>query len=89
MADLMRQNNNVEVLNQVVFNQAAFRFGNSDALTTDVVERVQKSGECWVQTADWNGRTIMRFSVCNHTTTPADIDRAAKAVLTALNEAQR
>lgn len=78
----------VAVLNDVVFNQATFRFGGSDALTSDVVARVQRSGVCWVQTADWRGRTIMRFSVCNHDTSPEDIERSADAVIQAFKEAR-
>ncbi len=83
-------------LNDVVFNQAIFRFSPgahaddkaADALTAEVVRRTFESGECWVQTSQWHGMTVMRFSVADRATTAADIDRAARAVLKAYAEAR-
>ena len=73
----------IEVVNEVVFNQVALRFGDRDAQTTAVIAAVQEDGTCWAGGATWRGRTVMRFSVANWSTTPDDIDRSARAVLEA------
>lgn len=73
----------IEVVNDVVFNQVALRFGDSDAQTSAVISAVQEDGTCWAGGASWHGRTVMRWSVANWSTTPDDIDRSARAVLEA------
>jgi glutamate/tyrosine decarboxylase-like PLP-dependent enzyme len=96
MRDLLTARPSVACLNEVVFNQAIFRFSVSgrasdgaaaDALTAEVATRARESGECWVQSSTWRNRTVMRFSVVDRATTAADIDRAAAAVLKAYDEA--
>jgi glutamate/tyrosine decarboxylase-like PLP-dependent enzyme len=96
MRDLLTARPGVACLNEVVFNQAIFRFSVSgrasdeaaaDALTAEVATRARESGECWVQSSTWRNRTVMRFSVVDRATTAADIDRAAAAVLKAYDEA--
>jgi glutamate/tyrosine decarboxylase-like PLP-dependent enzyme len=98
MRDLITKRAGVTCLNEVVFNQAIFRFAApgtpgdgaaGDATTTRVATRVRESGECWVQSSQWRGRTVMRFSVSDRATTPADIERAAAAVLKAYDEETR
>jgi glutamate/tyrosine decarboxylase-like PLP-dependent enzyme len=98
MRDLLTARDGVTCLNDVVFNQALFRFAApgrggdeaaGDALTVAVATRVRESGECWVQSSEWRGREVMRFSVADRATTPADIDRAAAAVLKAYDEETR
>ena len=74
----------VEVLNEVVLNQAMVRFGD-DALTRAVVSAVQHEGTCWMSGTTWQGRAAMRISVSNWTTDEADIDRSAAAVLRCLD----
>ncbi len=71
----------VEVLNDVVLNQVLVRFGDHDAVTRDVIARVQENGTCWVGGTVWQGRAAMRFSVSNWSTTPEDIDRSVTAIL--------
>ncbi len=71
----------VEVLNDVVLNQVLVRFGDDDAVTRDVIARVQEDGTCWVGGTVWQGRAAMRFSVSNWSTTPEDIDRSVTAIL--------
>lgn len=73
----------VEVLNDVVFNQVAVRFDSSDAHTSAVVSAVQDAGVCWAGPATWHGETVMRWSVSNWSTTPDDIDRSVRSVLEA------
>jgi glutamate/tyrosine decarboxylase-like PLP-dependent enzyme len=73
----------VEVLNDVVLNQVLLRFGADDAVTDEVIGRVQADGTCWVGGTRWRGQAAMRVSVSNWSTTEADIDRSAEAILAA------
>ena len=73
----------VEVLNDVTLNQVLLRFGADDAVTDDVIARVQADGTCWVGGTRWHGVAAMRVSVSNWSTTEADIDRTADAILAA------
>jgi glutamate/tyrosine decarboxylase-like PLP-dependent enzyme len=73
----------VEVLNDVVLNQVLLRFGANDALTDEVIGRVQEDGTCWVGGTRWHGLAAMRVSVSSWSTTEADIDRSAEAMLAA------
>jgi glutamate/tyrosine decarboxylase-like PLP-dependent enzyme len=73
----------VEVLNDVVLNQVLLRFGANDAVTDEVIGRVQEDGTCWVGGTRWHGVAAMRVSVSNWSTTEADIDRSAEAILAA------
>jgi glutamate/tyrosine decarboxylase-like PLP-dependent enzyme len=79
----------VEVLNDVVLNQALVRFGGDDDLTRRVVTAVQDEGTCWMSGTTWQGRAAMRISVSNWTTDESDIDRSADAVLRCLYEVER
>jgi glutamate/tyrosine decarboxylase-like PLP-dependent enzyme len=82
----------VEILNDVVLNQVLVAFhpvgspdpAEADALTRAVVTRVQEEGTAWMGTTVWHGRTAMRISVSNWSTTEADADRTADAVLRAI-----
>jgi glutamate/tyrosine decarboxylase-like PLP-dependent enzyme len=73
----------IEVLNDVVLNQVLLRFGANDALTDEVIARVQDDGTCWVGGTRWQGVAAMRVSVSNWSTTEADIDRSVEAIVKA------
>jgi len=73
----------IEVLNEVVLNQALLRFGGDDAATAAVVARVQEEGTCWLGGTVWQGRAAMRVSVSGWRTTEADADRSADAIAAA------
>ena len=80
----------VTILNEVVLNQVLVQFagGNgtgSDETTRDVIARVQAEGTCWAGGAVWQGRHAMRISVSNWSTTDADIDRSADAMVACYN----
>jgi glutamate/tyrosine decarboxylase-like PLP-dependent enzyme len=77
----------VELLNDVVLNQLLVRFGGSDAITKDVIARVQASGECWFAGTVWQGVSAMRVSVVNWQTTESDVDRSVEAIRTAVEAA--
>ena len=71
----------VEVLNDVVLNQVLVRFRDCDAVTRDVIDRVQHDGTCWCSGSVWQGRAVMRISVSNWSTDEADVDRSVAAIL--------
>jgi glutamate/tyrosine decarboxylase-like PLP-dependent enzyme len=71
----------VEVLNEVTLNQVLVCFGDSDAITRDVVRRVQEDGTCWLGGSTWHGKAVMRISVSGWATTEADADLSTDAIL--------
>ena len=85
----------VTILAPVVLNQALASFGpgpegdhnaadaDDDALTDAVIAAVQAEGTAWLGATTWQGRRAMRISVSDTSTTEADVDRAADAVLRA------
>jgi glutamate/tyrosine decarboxylase-like PLP-dependent enzyme len=90
MAERLGAAEGVEILNDVVLNQVLVRFtppggGDADAFTREVMTRVQDSGEAWMGGTTWHGMGAMRISVSNWSTTEADIDRTAAAILRAMN----
>jgi glutamate/tyrosine decarboxylase-like PLP-dependent enzyme len=87
MADHLRAEPGVEVLNDVVLNQVLVRFGDSDERTREVIRRVQEDGTCWLGGSLWHGKAAMRVSVSNWSTREADIDLSAEAILRAAGQA--
>jgi glutamate/tyrosine decarboxylase-like PLP-dependent enzyme len=67
-------------LNDVVFNQALFSFGD-DATTRRIITAIQEDGTCWCGVTVCQGRTAMRLSVSNWATTETDIDRSVEAIV--------
>jgi glutamate/tyrosine decarboxylase-like PLP-dependent enzyme len=74
----------VTIANDVVLNQVLVDFGDQ-ASTDRVVERVQRSGECWMGATTWHGRRLMRISVSSWRTTEEDVDRSVAAVRAAMS----
>ncbi len=74
--------NGFEVLNDVVFNQVMIRC-ETDDLTVKTMENVQESGECWAGGSVWDGRKVIRISVCSWATTSEDVTRSVTAFATA------
>ncbi len=88
MADRLKGSPGVRILNDVVLNQVLVRFeapgADADALCRAVITRVQQDGTCWLSGSKWHEMQVMRISVSNWSTTDADIDRSADAILAAL-----
>lgn len=80
-ADRLAREPGIAVLNDVVLNQVLARFGDDDDLTRDVVRRVQEDGTCWLGGSTWHGQAVMRISVSNWSTTEADVDLSAEAIV--------
>jgi glutamate/tyrosine decarboxylase-like PLP-dependent enzyme len=81
MADLLAAGG-ATINNDVVLNQVLVGFG--DLTHTDAIaEAVQRDGTCWLGATTWRGQRLLRVSVSNWTTTEADIERSAEAILRA------
>ena len=89
MAERLAREPGVEILNEVELNQVAVRFGagdtpeRGDALTTEVIARIQADGTCFAEGAKWRDREIMRLSVISWPTSDADADRSVEAIIAA------
>jgi len=77
-----------EILNDVVFNQVLAAC-DSEELTTQTIQYIQQSGECWVGGAIWQGKAVIRISVCSWATTTQDITRSVRAFVSARGKARR
>ena len=73
------------VLNDVVLNQVLVSFGSAEK-TLRTIERIQQQGVCWCGSTVWQGRTAMRISVSNWSTTEADVEISLRAMLGAASE---
>lgn len=80
-AELLAQGG-FQVLNEVVFNQVLVA-GDSPAETEALLQALQRSGEIWCGGSEWQGRPVIRLSVCGAETTEADIKRAVAAFVKA------
>ena len=95
MADRLREEDGVEILNDVVLNQVLVRFsppgGGDEAavgeFTRRVIAAVQADGTCWLGGTTWHGLAAMRISVSNWSTTEADADISVDAILRCAREA--
>jgi len=87
-AEILGRDPRVELLNDVVLNQVLVRFrpesGSIDDYTRAVIARVQRDGTCWLAGTTWHGMAAMRISVSNWSTSEADVERSAAAILLAL-----
>jgi len=76
-----------KVLNDIVFNQVLVSC-ETDELTTKTIERIQELRECWVGGSSWNGKKVIRISICSWATTSEDIIRSVRSFNQALNQAR-
>jgi len=73
-----------EVLNDVVLNQVLVSFGSAEN-TRRVIAGVQNEGTCWCGGTEWHGRTAMRISVSNWSTSDQDVERSVAAIVQIAN----
>jgi glutamate/tyrosine decarboxylase-like PLP-dependent enzyme len=79
---------NFQILNDIVFNQVLVAC-DSDQITDLTMRYIQESGDCWVGGASWNGKTVIRISICSWATTEDDISRCVRTFVSARNKAIR
>lgn len=86
MADGLRNEAGIAILNEVFLNQVLVRFGadrpveEADALTRAVIARVQADGTCFAGGARWRGQWVMRISIIGWATTTQDIGASVAAI---------
>jgi glutamate/tyrosine decarboxylase-like PLP-dependent enzyme len=86
LAENLRAEAGIAVLNEVCLNQVIVRFGTdraaeeADALTQAVIARVQADGVCFVGGARWRNQWVMRISVIGWPTTTQDTGASAAAI---------
>ena len=87
MANRLSEEPGVEILNDVVLNQVLVAIAPVEGrdVADAVIDRVQRDGTCWVGGTTWHGRRAMRISISNWSTTEAEIDRSADAILAAVH----
>ncbi|MEL7535834.1 MAG: pyridoxal-dependent decarboxylase [Pseudomonadota bacterium] len=68
-----------DILAPVTMNQVLVSFGDA-ATNQRVIEALQQEGTCWCGITRWQGKTAMRISVSNWSTTDADVDRSIEAM---------
>jgi glutamate/tyrosine decarboxylase-like PLP-dependent enzyme len=88
MADRLAALPGADLLNEVVLNQVLVRFDDDDALTRDVVARVQDEGTAWLGGTTYHGRGAMRISVSNWATSEDDGDQTVAAIARCLAAAR-
>lgn len=76
-----------EILNDVVLNQVLVSFGD-DATTRTVIDELRDEGTCWCGVTVWQKKTAMRISVCNWSTTDADVEMSLDAMITVARRVQ-
>lgn len=89
LADRLRDEKGIAILNDVVLNQVIVRFGADmkpdagDAATAETIAAIQRDGTCFAGSAQWQGRTVMRLSVISGSTSENDVLRSAEAMIKA------
>jgi len=68
------------VLNDVVLNQVLVSFGEA-TITQQVIKLVQEEGVCWCGGTVWQGKTAMRISVSNWSTTDEDVRQSLASII--------
>jgi len=86
MADALGEEPGIAILNDIVLNQVLFRVEpqdgrDADELTRAAIAGIQADGTCWLGGTRWHDQQAMRISVSNWSTTEADIDRSASAII--------
>jgi len=72
-----------EILSDVVFNQVVVSPADNDAETDKILTAIQNSGECWVGGSVWQGKKVIRVSVCSWVTSAEDVSRSVQAFIAA------
>ena len=85
IADRLRRESGIEVLNDVVLNQVLVRFRNEagENITPAVAARIQREGVCWAGGTQWHGEAALRISVSGWKTTAEDADESVESIIRA------
>jgi len=72
-----------EILNNVVLYQVIVLPANNDAEIGKILAAIQDSGGCWVAGSVWQGKKVIRISVCSWVTSSDDVSRSVQAFIAA------
>jgi glutamate/tyrosine decarboxylase-like PLP-dependent enzyme len=61
-----------EILNDVCFNQVLVHY-QSNEMTLEILKKIQEMRVCWCGGSKWNGKDVIRVSVCSWATTARDV----------------
>lgn len=78
------QTNGFKILNDVVFNQVLVACKN-DQQTNLVLSFIQTSGQCWCGGSTWQGKAVIRISICSWMTSEKDIEQTIEVFAKAKN----
>jgi len=76
--NLLKATDGFDVLNKIDFNQVVVCC-KSDEMTSQVMQHIQNSGNCWVGHSLWKNKRVIRISVCSWATTESDIIKSFNA----------
>jgi len=62
-----------EILNDITFNQLIVSYMD-DKTTDNILKEIQNDNVCWCGGTKWKGKSAIRISICNWSTTFSDID---------------
>jgi len=75
------------VLNEVVFNQVLVAC-ETDELTLAVIKNIQEERVCWLGGSVWQGKRVIRISVCSWATTEQDVRLSVDSFKSSLEKAR-
>lgn len=76
------ENEGFTIHNEICFNQVLVS-SNTVEQTQAVLKAVQDSGELWCGASQWEGKPVIRLSVCSYRTNREDIERCVRAFVAA------
>jgi glutamate/tyrosine decarboxylase-like PLP-dependent enzyme len=75
-----------EILNDVVFNQVLVYY-KTDEFTMKILRVLQELRVCWCGNSEWQGKKVIRISVCSWATTREDITKSVESFVLAREKA--
>jgi len=73
------------ILNEIAFNQVVVTC-ESDEITNQVIQEIQRQRVCWVGGSTWKGRKVIRISVCSWATTEQDVTLSVQSFKSSLDK---
>ena len=77
-AQLLDNSEGFQVLNDIVFNQVLVSCETNE-ITDKTIAKIQELRECWVGGSTWQGKKVIRISVCSWATTAEDVVRSVSS----------
>ena len=74
-----------DILNDVRLNQVVATLPEHEHLAPQIAEHVQRSGEAWFGSTEWQGRQAIRISVSSWVTSKADVQLTLAAIRKAVD----